>query len=47
MEHFFPISPHHVPYMNDFDDMVRKVYVRPADDLMKDLNLNMASWEYL
>ena len=42
MEHFLAISPHHVPYMNDVYDMVRKVYARPADDPMKDLNVNMA-----
>ena len=42
MEHFFAISPHNIPYMNDVYDMVRKVYQRPADDPTKDLNVNMA-----
>ena len=44
MEHFLAISPHHVPYMNDVYDMVRKVYARPADDPMKYLNVNMVIW---
>ena len=42
-EHFLAILPHHVPYMNDVYDMVRKVYARPADDPMKDLDVNMAT----
>ena len=42
MEHFLAISPDHVPYMNDVFYMVRKVYARPADDPMKDLDVNMA-----
>ena len=28
--------------MNDVYDTVRKVYARPADDLVKDLNVNVA-----
>ena len=44
MEHLRAISPHHVPYMNDVYDMVRKAYARPADDPMKDLNVKMAIW---
>ena len=43
-KHFLAISPDHVPYMNDVYNMVRKVYARPADDPMKDLNVNMAIW---
>ena len=44
MKHFLAISPDHVPYMNDVYDMVRKVYARPADDPMKDLDVNI--WLY-
>ena len=47
VEHFLAISPHHVPYMNDVYDMVRKVYQRPAGDPMKYFNVDMAIWEYL
>ena len=39
MEHFLAISPDHVPYMNDVYNMVRKVYARPADDPMTDLDV--------
>ena len=43
-KHFLAISPDHVPYMNDVYNMVRKVHIRPADDPMKDLGVNMAIW---
>ena len=42
MKHFLAISPHHVPYMNDVYNMVRKVYSRPVGDPMKGLDVNMA-----
>ena len=41
MKHFFAISPHHVPDMNDVYSTVRKVYSRPAGYHMKDLDENM------
>ena len=44
MKHFLAISPDHVPYMNDVNNMVKKVYARPVDDPMKDLDVNMAFW---
>ena len=43
-EHFLAISPHHVPYVNNVYDMVRKVYARPADDSLKYLYVKMAFW---
>ena len=42
MKHFLAISPDHVPYMNDVHNMVRKIYASPADDPIKDLDVNMA-----
>ena len=47
MKHFLAISPDHVPHMNDVHNMVRKVNSTPAGDPMKDLEVNMAIWEYL
>ena len=38
------LSPDHVPYMNDIYDTVRKIYGRPSDDPMVDLDVNVAIW---
>ena len=37
MKHFLAISPDH--------NMVRRVYSRPASDPVKDVDVNMATWE--
>ena len=44
MKHFFAISPEHVPYMNDVHNMVRKIYSRPEDGSLNDLDVNMTIW---
>ena len=44
MKHFFALSPHNIPYMNDVYNMVRKVHERPAGDPMEDLDVNVAIW---
>ena len=44
MDHFFAISPQTISYTETIYDMVRKIYGRPSDDLMKDLNVNLAKW---
>ena len=44
LEHFFAISPQTNSETEAVYDMVRKIYQRPADDPLKDLNVNMAIW---
>ena len=43
-EHFFAISQQTISYTEAVYDMVRK---RPAGDPMKDLDMNVGTWEYL
>ena len=44
MKHFLAISPDHVPCMNDVYDMVRKVYSRPAGDLIEGSGCGYGFW---
>ena len=39
LEHFFAISPQTLSYTEAVYDMVRKIYRRPSDDPMEDLDL--------
>ena len=47
LEHFFAISPQTISYTEAVYDMVRKIYGRPSDDLMEDLDVNVAIWRVL
>ena len=44
LKHFFSISPQTISCTEAVYDMVRKIYERPSDDLMEDLDVNMAIW---
>ena len=41
LEHFSAISTHTIPYA---EAVVRKIYGRPADDLVEDSDVNVAIW---
>ena len=44
LEHFYAISPQTISSTEAVFDMVRKIYGRPSDDPMEDLDVNMAIW---
>ena len=44
MDHFFAISPQTISFTEAVHDMVRKIFGKPSDDPMKDLNVNVAFW---
>ena len=44
LEHFLAISPHTLPKMETVFDIVRKIYGRPSDDHVEDLDVNVAIW---
>ena len=44
-EHFFAIWPRTISYTEAVHDMVRKIYGRPPDDPVEDLDVNVAIWE--
>ena len=44
LEHFFAISPQTIHYTEAVYDMVRKIYGRPSDDPVEDLDVNVAIW---
>ena len=44
LKHFFSISPQTISCTEAVYDMVRKIYERPSDDLMENLDVNMAIW---
>ena len=44
MKHFFAISPQTISETEAVYDMVRKIYGRPSDDPMEDLDVNEAVW---
>ena len=44
MDHFFATSPQTICYTEAVHDMVRKIYGRPSDDPIEDLNGNVAIW---
>ena len=47
LEHFFAISPQTISYTEAVHDTVRKIYGRPSDDPMEDLDVNVAIWRVL
>ena len=44
MDHFFAISPQTTSFSEAVYDMVRKIYERPSDDPVEDVNVNVALW---
>ena len=44
MEHFFAISPQRISCTEAACDMVRKIYGRPSDEPVEDLDVNAATW---
>ena len=44
LEHFFAISPQTISFTEAVYDMVRKIYGRPSDDPMEDLDVKVAVW---
>ena len=44
LEHFYAISPQTISDTEAVYDMVRKIYGRPSDDPMEDLDVNVAIW---
>ena len=44
MEHFFAMSPQTISDTEAVYDMLRKIYGRPSDDPMEDLDVNAAIW---
>ena len=46
MDHFFAISPQTTSFSEAVYDMVRKIYERPSDDPVEDVNVNVALWGF-
>ena len=46
MDHFFAMSPQTISYSEAVYHMVRKIYGRPSNDPMKELNVNVAIWGF-
>ena len=44
LKHFFSILPQTTSFTEAVYDMVRKIYGRPSDDPMEDLDVNAAIW---